>query len=296
MAHSHCEHHAPANYDTAFAVGAALNSLFVVAEFAAGFLSRSLALTADAGHNLGDVLSLLVGWYAVRLAARRPTESRTYGMRRSTILAAVWNSMFLMLVVGAIAWEALQRLAKPVAVPGNTVMLVALAGILVNGSVALMFARGRRGDLNIRSTYQHMLSDALMAAGVVVTGLLIRATGLSILDSLASLAIASMIGLASWRTLRSSFDLAMDAVPEDVDARAVREYISSHPAIDEVTDFHIWAMSTTEAALTAHVVVPEDRGGLDVVVLAHALHDRFGIAHSTIQVDPAGGHACPLDV
>jgi len=293
--HSDCDHHKPASYSTAFAVGVTLNTLFVVIEIAYGVMSKSLSLLADAGHNVGDVLGLLMGWGAAYLATRPPTVRRTYGYRRSSILAALANSTLLLVAVGAIAWEAIQRFSSPVQVPGNVVMAVAAVGILVNGGTALMFVRGRKDDLNIEGAYLHMLTDAIVAFGVVVAGFAIRQTGAWWIDPLSSLVIVALITLGSWKLLRKSFDLAIDAVPQGVDPTAVRSYLESRPGVEGVSDLHIWAMSTTETALTAHLVMPAGCEDDFVPDLAHELIHEFSIAHSTIQIDRDFG-SCSLAV
>jgi cobalt-zinc-cadmium efflux system protein len=293
--HGSCDHHPqPANYGRAFAIGIALNAAYVVGELGFGFASRSLSLVADAGHNAGDVLGLLMGWCAAVVATRRPNARRTYGYRRSTILAALANSVLLLVTVGAVAWEAIVRLSAPVEIPGKVVMAVAGVGILVNGGTALMFVRGRKGDLNIAGAYMHMATDTLVALGVVVAGGLMLVTHLAWIDSVVSLSIAVLVGIGSYRMLRRSLDLALDAVPEGTDANEIRAYLRRLPGVTEVTDLHVWPMSTTEVALTAHVTAPK---GLGASVLADAQHDmthRFDIAHSTIQVDAETPPPCPL--
>lgn len=283
--HSHCDHHAPASFGAAFAVGVILNGGFVVAEVVFGFKSGSLALVADAGHNLGDVLGLLMAWAAVYLGTRPPTLRRTYGLRRSSILAALFNATLLLVTIGGIAWEAVTRLAHPGPVAGNVVMIVAGVGIAINGGTALMFVRGRAHDINIDGAYQHMAADALVALGVVVVGFAIKSTGLLWLDPAASLAIVLAIGLGTWRLLRRAVDLALDAVPEGIDPAQVHAYLASLPGVVDVTDLHIWAMSTTETALTAHLVCPS---GADDQFLCDAIENlraKFHIDHPTLQVE-----------
>ena len=293
---SSCDHHhhEPANFNAAFAVGIALNASFVILELGAGFYARSLALVADAGHNLGDVLGLAMSWTAAVLAVRPATYRRTYGFRRSTILAALANSLLLMVIVGGIGWESIERLDRPVSVQGSVVMITAFAGILINGGTALMFLRGRNDDLNVRAAYLHMLTDALVAMGVVVTGFAIRLTGLSWLDGAAGFGIAALIGIGTWKMLRTSIDLALDAVPSDIDPKEVRSYLEALPGVDLVADLHIWGMSTTETALTAHLVVPEPWPDERLHEVSHELSHRFGIDHSTIQMEKDHGAGCPL--
>jgi len=293
--HSNCDHHKPASYSTAFAVGVTLNAAFVIIEIAYGVMSKSLSLLADAGHNVGDVLGLLMGWGAAFLATRPATARRTYGYRRSSIMAALGNSALLLVAVGAIAWEAIQRLSEPVHVPGNIVMAVAGVGILVNGGTALMFVKGRKDDLNIEGAYLHMLTDAIVAFGVVIAGYALRQTGYWWIDPLSSLVIVALITMGSWKLLRKSFDLAIDAVPQGVDPAAVRRFLESRPGVQGVCDLHIWAMSTTETALTAHLVMPTGCQEHFAADLAHELVHEFSIEHSTIQIDPDFG-SCSLAV
>ena len=293
--HSHCDHHKPASYNTAFAVGVGLNLTFVIIEITYGVMTKSLSLLADAGHNVGDVLGLLMGWAAAFLATRPPTLRHTYGYRRSSILAALANSALLLVAVGAIAWEAIQRFSAPVQVQGNIVMAVAGIGILINGGTALMFVRGRKDDLNIEGAYLHMLTDAIVAFGVVLAGFAIKQTGAAWIDPVSSLVIVGLITMGSWNLLRKSFDLAIDAVPQGVDPAAVRKYLEAQPGVEGVSDLHIWAMSTTETALTAHLVMPSGCEDDFVPDLAHELIHEFSIAHSTIQIDRDFG-GCSLAV
>lgn len=284
MTHGH--NHAAANYNRAFAVGVVLNLGFVVAEAVFGVLAGSLALLADAGHNLSDVLGLLLAWGAVRLAKRRPTDRRTYGFRRASILAALFNALLLLVAVGMIAWEAIGRFSHPAAVSAPTVVAVAAAGVAVNAVTALLFWSGRRTDLNIRGAFLHMAADAAVSLGVVVTGVAIGVTGWAWLDPATSLLIALVVTAGTWDLLRQSVDLSMDAVPVGVDLPAVRSFLAALPGVVGVHDLHIWAMSTTETALTVHLVVPD--GGVDDDWLARVgeeLHDRFSIEHATMQVE-----------
>jgi len=284
--HGQGHSHAPANYGKAFAIGVTLNLGFVIAEVIYGKLSHSLALVADAGHNLSDVLGLVLAWGAIILSRRTPTKERTYGFRRSSILAALINAAVLLISVGAIAWEAIGRLHTPDAVEGKTVIWVAALGILINGATALMFMRGRKSDLNIRGAFVHMAADAVIALGVAVTGIVILNTGWLWLDPVASLVIVALIVYGTWELLRDSVNLALDAVPEGIDVDAIKEYLGSLPTCTEVHDLHIWGMSTTEAALTAHVVMSQSV--CDDAMLAKTateLHEKFGIEHTTLQVE-----------
>ena len=295
--HAHSGHHHPAppvGFDTSFAVGAALNAGFVVAETTFGLSAHSVALLADALHNLGDVLGLLLAWGAAWLGRQGPTRERTYGYGRSSILASLINAVVLLVSLGAIAIEAVQRLASdagPSPGGGRTVMLVAAAGIAVNGVTAWLFARGRSGELNVRAAFVHMAGDAAISAGVVVAGLLILLTGWAWLDPAASLGIVAVILFSTWGLLRDSANLALDKVPDGVNATKIRAYLTALPGVSEVHDLHIWGLSTTETALTAHLVRPG--GGTDDALLRRAceeLRHRFGIGHATLQVeegDPA---------
>lgn len=303
MPHGHHHHdhshglghsHAPANFGRAFAIGVTLNAGFVVAEAVFGGLAHSLALLADAGHNLSDVFGLLLAWGAIALARRRPTERRTYGMRRSSILAALFNAIFLLVAVGAIAWAAIGRLLNPAPVGEETVIWVALTGIIINGLTAFLFMSGSRKDLNIRGAYLHMVADAAVSAGVVLAGFAILYTGWIWLDPLVSLAIVAVIVWSTWGLLRDSINLALDAVPEGIEVPQVRKYLESLPDVSEVHDLHIWAMSTTETALTAHLVraVPHCDDAL-LAQASHELHDRFGIEHITLQFESGNAaHPC----
>lgn len=282
MPHNHT--HPPARYDRAFAVGVALNMGFVLLEASAGILAGSLALMADAGHNLTDVLGLLLAWGATRLARVPTTDRRTYGMRRSTILAALLNALILLVAIGAIAWEAVRRLRTPEPVAGLAVVAVALVGVMVNTATALLFRRGRKNDLNIAGAFMHMAADAAVSGGVALAGLGILLTGWQWLDPVASLIIVAVVAVGTWGLLRESLDLALDAVPVGIDPIQVEAYLARLPSVVEVHDLHIWAMSTTEVALTAHLVKPDPVD--DDAVIAQAtreLHDRFGIEHVTIQ-------------
>lgn len=293
--HSNCDHHpAPASYGLAFIVGIVLNAAFVIGELVFGLANHSLSLLADAGHNLGDVLGLAMGWAAVFLATKPATSKYTYGYRRASILAAVGNSCLLLVGVGAIAWEAIQRFSEPVPVPGTVVMVVAAVGILVNGGTALMFMAGRKGDINREAAFAHMLTDAIVAAGVVVAGLAMQLTKLAWLDPAMSLIIVFLVAASSWRLLRRSLDLAIDAVPESIDLERVRKTLEEIPGVNAVVDLHIWPISSTQTALTAHLVAPH---GLPSDLLESVQHDlghEFSIDHSTIQVHADAQAGCAL--
>ncbi len=284
--HAHHHHGAPpAGHDRAFAIGTLLNVSFVAAEIVFGLTANSVALLADAAHNFGDVLSLLLGWGAAWLARRPPTQRRTYGWGRSSILAALLNATILLIGVGAIGVEAVQRLFTPAPVEEWTVMVVAAVGIAVNGATALMFLRGRADDINIRAQFLHMMTDAGVSASVVVAGLLIMLTGWLWVDPLASIAIGVVIVMATWGLMRESIDLAMDAVPGGVPHDDVQAYLASVPGVQEVHDLHIWGLSTTQTALTAHLVFAGTSAEGRLVDVTRELRERFGIGHATLQIE-----------
>jgi cobalt-zinc-cadmium efflux system protein len=301
--HRHCESGHPPNagghlhafggYDRALAIGVALNLGFVVVEGFFGLLAHSLALVADAGHNLSDVFGLLLAWGGAVLTQRRPTYRRTYGLKKSSIMAALVNAMIILVAVGAIAWEAVRRLGDPQPVAETTVIAVAAIGVVINGATALVFMSGRKRDINIRGAFVHMAADAAVSLGVVVVALMMNATGWLWLDPAMSLVIVLIIAVGTWGLLRDSLNMALDAVPPGVDREAVEAYLAGLPGVSEVHDVHIWAMSTTETALTVHLVRPG--AGTDDGFLAQAsktLHERFAIAHATFQIE--NGDTCHL--
>jgi cobalt-zinc-cadmium efflux system protein len=294
--HSARHSHAPAAFGRAFAVGIALNTAYVVAEALYGVLANSLALVADAGHNFGDVLSLALAWFASSLARRAPSERYTYGLRSSSILAALSNAVVLLVVTGGIAWAAILKLVHPSPAGGVTMMAVASGGVLINGATALMFASGRKGDINIRAAFAHMATDALVALGVVASGGLILVTGWVWIDPAVSLAIGALIVWGTWSLMRESLDLALHAVPATVNRAEVLGYLRSLPGVTDVHDLHIWGMSTTENALTAHLVRPG--GELDDSLLRRAcidLRERFSVHHATLQIEAGlADHPCDL--
>lgn len=291
--HSHTHSHAPDNFGFAFAFGIALNTAFVAAELVFGYAANSLALISDAAHNFSDVIALVLAWAAGWLARRRPTERHTYGYRRASILAALANAGLLLIAVGAIAVEAIDRIRAPAEVAGWTVVWVAALGIAINGATALLFMRGRKGDLNIRGAYLHMAADAGVSAGVVVAALLIMLTGWLWVDPAISLVIAAVVLASSWGLARDSVNLALDGVPRGIALAEVRDYLGQLGGVTEVHDLHVWAMSTNETALTAHLVRP---GGTDDSFLhdvSAELSHRFHIDHATLQIE-AGSDACKL--
>ncbi|MBO9621187.1 MAG: cation transporter [Sphingomonas sp.] len=292
--HGH-HHHAPADFGRAFAIGTALNLGFVVIEGTAGFLIDSVALLADAGHNLSDVLGLLVAWAGAELAKRPASKRFTYGLRGSSILAALANGLLLLVAVGAIALEAVQRFADPPAVPGLPVMIVAAIGIVVNLATAMLFARGRKGDINIRGAYLHMAADAGVSAAVVVGGGIILLTGARWLDPAISLLVVAVILWSTWGLLRETIVMLLQAVPASIDAEAVEQTLARLPGVARVHDLHIWPMSTTEAALTAHLVMPGGHPGDSFLIdLQHRLAHDFGIDHTTVQIEVADGAECRM--
>ena len=302
--HDHGEHghshraghaHAPASFGTAFAVGIALNAGFVIVEVVYGVLGNSVALFADAGHNLGDVLGLVVAWIASVLVKRAPSARFTYGLRGSSILAALFNAIFLLLTIGGISWEAIQRLGHPEPVSGGTVMIVAAIGIVINGVCARLFAAGRKGDLNLQGAFAHMAADALVSAGVVAAGLVILLTRWLWLDPLVSLVVNAVIVWGTWGLLRDSVGMSMAAVPAQIDPAAVRRYLETRHGVASLHDLHVWPMSTTEIALTCHLVMPAGHPG-DAFIheLCEGLAARFKIEHATVQIEVEPHLVCAL--
>lgn len=274
-------------------MGITLNTLFVIVEVVYGLLSNSLALVADAGHNLSDVLGLVLAWVATILAKRAATERHTYGFQRSSVMAALANAIVLLISVGAIAWEALQRLRTPETVAAQTIIWVALLGIAINLGTALMFMSGRKGDLNIRGAFVHMTADAAISAGVVVAGVVIAFTGWTWLDPVVSLILASIIIYGTWDLLRESVNLSLDAVPEGIDLAQVRKYLQELPYVADAHHLHIWGLSTTESALTVHLVLTDRTQG-DTLLreINVTLRERFRIGHATIQFESSGAQEC----
>jgi len=285
-AHGHGHSHAPADFGRAFLIGILLNSGFVVVEAGYGWISGSMALIADAGHNLSDVLSLLLAWGASVAAKRPPSLRFTYGYKSSTILAALANAGLLLIAIGAILYETLHRMAAPPAVQGETMAVVAGIGIVINTATALLFLRGGHDDINIRGAFLHMAADALVSLGVVVAGLAILATGALWIDPVTSLAIVAVIAWGTWGLLKDSVAMSLLGVPKNIDERSVREYLSTLAGVSAVHDLHIWPMSTTETALTAHLVMPDGHPGDGFLSeVAHELAHHHRIGHTTIQVE-----------
>lgn len=299
MAHNHPSHgqnHTVNNYNRAFIISVSLNTGFVVIEAFYGIIANSLALLADAGHNLSDVLGLLLAWGASILARRQPTSRRTYGLRRSSILAALLNASFLLVVSGGIGWEAIQRFREPAPVAAGTVIFVAAIGVAINTISALMFLSGRESDLNIKGAFLHLVADAAVSVGVVLAGIAIVATGWLWFDPAVSLIVTVVIVAGTWQLFRESFNLIVDTVPAGIEPLAVRTYLAEHPGVASVHDLHIWAMSTTETALTAHLVMPAGHpGDAFLAQVSRELHDHFGIEHVTLQVEVGDpNHTCIL--
>ncbi len=296
--HGHGGHghsHAPESFDRAFAIGIGLNIAFVAIEALVGLRIDSVALLADAGHNLSDVLGLVVAWGGTMLARTAPTKRFTYGLKGSTILAALTNALLLLVALGAIVLEASQRFASPAPTAGLTVSMVAGVGIAVNAVTAWMFARGRKGDVNIRGAYLHMAADALVSAGVVIAGLVIWRTGLTWIDPAVSIAIAILIFWQTWGLLRETIEMALSAVPRGIDFDHVDQALCGLPGVTAIHDLHIWPMSTTEPVLTAHLVMPGGHPGDRFLTDARELlHDRFGIGHATLQVETGDGDDCAM--
>lgn len=291
----HGHHHAPADFGRAFLIGITLNTAFILIEGIYGYLANSTALLADAGHNLSDVLGLVTAWIAAVLSKRAPTARYTYGLRNTSILAALANAVLLLIASGAILLEAIQRLIEPEPVKSVTIIVVAAIGILVNGVTAWLFASGQKGDINIRGAYLHMIADAAVSAGVVVAGLLIMQTGWLWVDPFTSLVVVGVIVWSTWGLLRESTAMSLDAVPAFIDPLAVRAFLEKLPGVASIHDLHIWPISTTETALTAHLVTPGGHPG-DAFLLetCKQLHERFRIEHSTLQIEISEHNNCTL--
>ncbi len=297
MPHDHAAEHTGSHaFGLPFAVGIALNAAYVLIEAAAGFAIHSVALLADAGHNLGDVIALSAAWLAAWLGTRTPTGQYTYGLRRASILAALANAIILLVVTGGIGWAAIERLITPEPTGGGTIIVVAVAGIVVNGVTALLFMSGRGQDLNIRAAFMHMAADASLAAGVAIAGAVILLTGWLRVDPAVSLGISVVIVVSTWGLLRESVNYSLDAVPPGINQKQVSLYLSSLPGVVEVHDLHIWGMSTTETALTAHLVRMDARDDDDLLHrITHEVRERFNICHATVQLEtPEHAHACEL--
>ncbi|MDD1535564.1 MULTISPECIES: cation diffusion facilitator family transporter [unclassified Bradyrhizobium] len=292
--HGHGHVHAPANFGKAFALGISLNIALVVAEAIYGYIGNSTALLADAGHNLSDVLGLVIAWGASIAARRAPRGRFTYGFRASTILAALANAVFLLVATGAIGWEAILRLREPEPVAGVTVMVVAGIGIVINGFTAMLFARGREDDINIEGAYLHMAADAAVSLGVVISAALIIWTGWLWLDPVTSLVICATILWSTTSLLRGSIDMSMAAAPKGTDLAAIRAFLLARPGVSAIHDLHVWPISTTETALTCHLVMPAGTGDAFLMETAQLLKTSFRIGHTTLQVETLPDNGCAL--
>ncbi|MFA6125401.1 MAG: cation diffusion facilitator family transporter [Sphingomonas sp.] len=292
----HGHSHAPADFGRAFAIGTALNVIFVIVEATYGLIAGSVALLADAGHNLSDVLGLLIAWGAATLAKRRPKGKYTYGLHSSSILAALLNALLLLVAIGVIAVEAIRRFAEPSPVAGTTVMIVAAIGIVINGATALLFMSGRKGDLNVRGAFLHMAADAGVSAGVVLAGLAIVLTGQTWIDPVTSLVIVAVVAIGTWGLLRDSVNMSLQAAPSGLEPARISAFLRKQRGVKGVHDLHVWPMSTTETALTVHLLVPDGYpGDAFTAEIVESLKERFGIDHATIQIETDPDADCPLE-
>ncbi len=291
----HGHHHAPTDFGGAFALGIAIQLGFVIAEVVVGLIANSVAVLADAGHNTSDVLALALAWGANRLAKRGASKGRTFGFKSASIMAALANALTLVFVNGAVAWEAFGRFRSPEPVGAFAMIAVSLAGVAANGFCARLFAKGNRSDVNVRAAFLHLLSDAAVAAGVALTGVIIHFTGLLWLDPAASIVVSAVVLVSTWSLLRQAIDLAMHAVPRGIDEEAVRARLAEYPGVIAVHDLHVWAMSTTENVVTAHVVVREMPVGALACEIDAALRKEFSVHHVTIQIDPENSDCALAD-
>ncbi len=294
MSHDHTHH--VQDYNRAFAIGVVLNLAFVAIEAGYGIVADSLALIADAGHNLSDVFGLLLAWGAASLARKTATEKRTYGFRKGTIMASLASAIMLLIALGGITWEAIEHLGQPQPVEGMTVIIVAVIGVVINTITALLFISGQKHDLNIRGAFLHMAADAGVSLGVVVSGILIMTTGWLLIDPLVSLLIVTVILVGTWSLLRDSLNLAIDAVPEHINMPGIRNYLTGLDHVSEIHDLHVWPLSTTEVALTVHLTVDSVALPQDFLAkIQRQLHDQFAIEHSTIQVERHDDVPCVIN-
>ncbi|MFA4853130.1 MAG: cation diffusion facilitator family transporter [Bacteroidales bacterium] len=293
MEHNH-SHNNDINLSNAFKIGITINIIFVTIEALFGYLSNSMALIADAGHNLSDVLALAFSWMAIILSQRKPTMKFTYGFRRSTILIALLNTILLLTAVVFIVYETIVRLSKDAEINANNVMIVASIGIVVNAFTAWLFLKGKNHDLNVRSAFVHFVADALVSLGVVVAGFIIAFTGIQWIDSLVSFTIVAVILYSSYHLLIDSVNLALDAVPENINIEEVSEFLKKLPEVSGVHDLHIWALSTTDAALTVHLSTCEQTDVSFITSIQNQLHERFRIEHATIQIEFGSKEDCSI--
>ena len=293
---SHDHNHQISNYNRAFAIGVMLNVIFVAIEAGYGLAAGSLALIADAGHNLSDVLSLLIAWGAALLATKPATEKRTYGFRKVTIMASLASAILLLVALGGITWEAIGRFFDPKPVEGMTVIAVAAIGVVINTITALLFVSGQKHDLNIRGAFLHMAADAGVSFGVVVAGIIIMVTGWLLIDPLISLLIVAVILVGTWSLLRDSMNLAIDTVPKGIDMAGIKRYLTSLESVSQIHDLHVWPMSTTEVALSVHLITDDNSSDSSLLPeLQQQLLDRFNIEHSTIQIERQDSGPCMLN-
>ncbi len=284
MEHNH-SHNKDINLGNAFKISITINIIYIAVEVFYGFFSHSMALVADAGHNFSDVLALVFSWIAVMLSQRKPTLRFTYGFRRSTILVALLNTIFLLVAVGFIVVETIERLSKPLAIEADSVIIVAAIGVAVNGFTAWLFFKDKKRDLNIRSAFIHFVADALVSLGVIAAGVIMALTGIVWVDSVVSFAIIAVILYSSYHLLIDSVNLALDAVPENINIEAISRFLKSLPEVSDIHDLHIWALSTTETALTVHITTHLQTDRLFIVNIQNKLHEQFDIEHATIQVE-----------
>ncbi len=280
------------NISKAFKVGIVINIGFIVAEVSYGYLSNSLALLADAGHNFGDVIAMALSWIAVLLSKKKPTYKFTYGLKRSTILIALFNTLIILLAAVLIGWEAIIRVNGSISVYGGNVIIVASIGILINGFTAWLFVKDRKHDINIKSTFLHFVADALVSAGVVVAGVIMLFTNYYWVDSVVSILIVVVISYSSIRLLIEAVNLSLDGVPKNIELEKVHAFLLEQTGVESIHDLHIWGLSTTEVALTAHLVINDTADDALLNQVVNGLHDQFGIEHSTIQMDKSGRDEC----
>jgi len=295
MGHDHS--HEISNYNRSFAIGIALNVVFVIVEVGYGLFADSLALLADAGHNLSDVVSLLLAWGASALAGKAATSTRTYGFRKATVMASLISAIMLMVVLGGITWEAVGRFVQPKLVDGQTVIVVAAIGVVINTLTALLFVKGQKHDLNLRGAFLHMAADAAVSLGVVVAGIFITFQGLLWIDPVISIVIGVVMFVGTWNLLRESLDYAIDAVPKGTDIDGIRNYLETIDSVVSIHDLHVWPLSTTEVALTVHLVVNNSCLDNDFLLqIQQNLHENYGIEHATMQVESMQSDmVCMLD-
>lgn len=292
MSHHHHQDHHGSNIGRVFKIGIIINIGFIIAEVAYGYMSNSLALLADAGHNFGDVIALIFSWIAILLTRKKPTDKFTYGLKRSTILIALFNTLIILLAAVLIGWEAINRVKGSVSIYSGNVIIVATIGIFINGFTAWLFVKDKGHDINIKSTFLHFIADALVSAGVVVAGVVMLYTDYYWVDSVASILIVFVISFSSIRLLIEAVNLALDGVPKQIDIEKVHQFLIEQPGVESIHDLHVWGLSTTEVALTAHLVVDATADDELLNQVVNGLHDQFGIEHSTIQMDKSGSDTC----